>query len=594
LLRSDNIEGGTIALYAPGRAPLTHSALRSHVTGTAATLRRLGILRDDAAAVVLPNGPEMATAFLSVSAAAVCAPLNPSYRAAEFEFYFADLPAKALLIGGLEDSPAREVARLAGIRVIEIEWSPDDPAGIFRIIGEDAIEQAELAGDPQPDDVALVLHTSGTTSRPKIVPLTHANLAASARHIGATLELTSSDVCLNVMPLFHIHGLVAALLASLNAGASVVCSPGFIAPKFFDWMAEFRPTWYTGVPTMHASILSRAGANRAVVDSHNLRFIRSSSAALPSSTFRLLEETFRVPVIEAYGMTEAAHQLASNPLPPGTRKAGSVGRQAGPAIAILDSEGNELPPGTRGEVSIKGRNVMKGYARNEAANASAFANGWLRTGDEGLFDEDGYLAILGRLKEVINRGGEKISPLEVEEAMLAHPAVAQAVVFAARDAILGEEVAAAVVLCPGHVVSERQLREYLGVTLAYFKVPKRIVFMSEIPTGPTGKMQRIGLGDRLGVAFDGPPQSPDEYTAPRNSVEEILASIWATVMRTDPPGIHQNFFNAGGDSILAARFIAHVRDSLAIDMSLLTVFDAPTIAELAPIAEELMAVERDA
>ncbi|HVF38562.1 MAG TPA: AMP-binding protein [Gemmatimonadaceae bacterium] len=583
-----------IALHAPGRETLKYAQLYDHVVRTVAALRRRNLRRDDIVAVVLPNGPEMATAFLSVSAAAVCAPLNPAYRADEFSFYLGDLPAKALMVSGLSDCPAREVARTMGIPIIELASSVGQPAGLFELHSDQVISDPQIVDAPHDDDVALVLHTSGTTSRPKIVPLAHGNLSASARHISATLRLTPQDRCLNVMPLFHIHGLMAAVLSSLEAGGSVVCTPGFIAPSFFDWMNEFRPSWYTAVPTMHASILSRADANRAVIASHSLRFIRSSSAALPRTVLSALEDTFGVPVVEAYGMTEAAHQMASNPLPPHVRKPGTVGPAAGPAISILDSRGGAVANGSRGEIAIRGPNVTKGYARNPDANAAAFANGWLRTGDEGVLDEDGYLTILGRLKEMINRGGEKISPLEVDEILLAHPAVAQAVTFGATDAVLGEEVAAAVVLRPDMRVSERQLREFAAARLAHFKVPRRVLFMPAIPTGATGKMQRIGLAEKLGVAFEAPPPPSLEHVAPTSAVEEILASIWSSVLATDSPGVNDNFFYAGGDSTLAAQFVARVRDTLAIEISLLAFFDSPTIAGIAAIVEESMSAESPA
>jgi acyl-CoA synthetase (AMP-forming)/AMP-acid ligase II len=590
----DRLSPDANALYAPGRKPLSYAALHAHVARTAASLRRRGIRRDDVVAIVLPNGPEMATAFLSVATVAVCAPLNPAYRADEFKFYLSDLPAKALIIAGLPDTPAREMARRAEIPIIELAWSADDPAGQFTLDDLRASEADRAPERPHDTDIALMLHTSGTTSRPKIVPLTHANLSASARHIAGTLKLTADDRCLSVMPLFHIHGLVAALLASLQAGGSVVCTPGFVAPSFFDWIAEFRPTWYTAVPTMHASIITRAKTNHATIESHSLRFIRSSSAALPRTTLTQLEEVFRVPVVEAYGMTEAAHQMASNPLPPSVRKPGTVGLPAGPDISLVDGEGRPLPAGVRGEIAIKGPNVTTGYVRNPGANAAAFSNGWLRTGDEGIFDEDGYLTILGRLKEVINRGGEKISPLEVDEVLMAHPAVAQAITFGASDAVLGEEVVAAIVLRQGMGVSERQIREFVAVRLAHFKVPRRVLFMPSIPAGPTGKVQRIGLAERLGVSLEAPAQSAAEYLAPRSPVEEILAYVWSTVMATQPPGVEENFFYAGGDSTLAAQLVARVRDTLAVEVSLLAFFDSPTVAGLASIVEEAMAAESSA
>jgi acyl-CoA synthetase (AMP-forming)/AMP-acid ligase II len=349
------------------------------------------------------------------------------------------------------------------------------------------------------EDIALVLHTSGTTSRPKIVPLSQANVTASARHIAATLATVPSDVCLNIMPLFHIHGLIAAVLSTLGAGASVSCTPGFNALKFFGWLADVNPTWYTAVPTMHQAILSRASRNQEIIDKCRLRLIRSSSASLPPQVMAELEEVFKAPVIESYGMTEAAHQMASNPLPPRARKAGSVGIAAGPEVAIMSEDGDLLPQGEIGEIVIRGPNVTKGYENNPDANLKGFANGWFRTGDQGMIDADGYLSLTGRLKELINRGGEKISPLEVDAILMDHPAVGQCVAFAIPHDKLGEEVGAAIVLREGQSVTERELRDFAAVRLADFKVPKKIVFLDEIPKGATGKLQRIGLAQRLGI-----------------------------------------------------------------------------------------------
>jgi acyl-CoA synthetase (AMP-forming)/AMP-acid ligase II len=394
------------------------------------------------------------------------------------------------------------VAQALNIPLLHLMTQPDDPAGAFKIAPADAdssVAPATQGGFAAADDVALVLHTSGTTSRPKIVPLAHKNVCASAAHIRQTLALTAEDRCLNVMPLFHIHGLMAAVLASFSAGASVFCTPGFNALQFFAWLAESQASWYTAVPTMHQTILDRAARNTEIIEAARLRFVRSSSASLPPPVFNELEETFHVPVIEAYGMTEASHQMTSNPLPPRPRQPGTVGIPVGLEVAIMDKQGTLLPPGTIGEIVIQGPNVTAGYENNPTANAESFTNGWVRTGDEGVIDDKGYLTIKGRLKEIINRGGEKISPREVDEVLMEHPAVLQVVTFAMPHPRLGEEVAAAVVLRQGAEADERTLRDFARERLAGFKVPRKILFLAEIPKGPTGKMQRIGLAERLGL-----------------------------------------------------------------------------------------------
>ncbi len=486
------------AIAAPGRDRLTYSDLRAHVTNTVTALNRLGVGRNDPVAIVLPNGPEMASVFVAIAAGATTAPLNPAYKAEEFEFYLSDLNAKLLIVQSGGDSPARSAAEKLGITVAELTPSAG-PAGLFELDGNAIADAPQSSGFAAADDIALVLHTSGTTSRPKIVPLTHTNICATAANVRDSLALTPEDSCLNIMPLFHIHGLMAAVLGSLGAGASVFCTPGFNALKFFGWMKEANPTWYTAVPTMHQLILPRAPRNRDVVESGRLRLIRSSSASLPPQVMKQLEDTFGAPVIESYGMTEAAHQMTSNPLPPRERKPGSVGVAAGPDVAVMDKAGNLLASGCTGEVVIRGSNVTSAYQNNPDANATAFCNGWFRTGDQGVIDEDGYLRLTGRLKEIINRGGEKISPREVDEVLMDHPAVVQAVTFAMPHDKLGEDVAAALVLSENASVTENEIRKFAGTRLADFKVPRRVIFLDEIPKGPTGKLQRIGLAEKLGL-----------------------------------------------------------------------------------------------
>lgn len=485
------------AIGAPGRESLSYAQLRAHVQATVARLNELGVGRNDPVAIVLPNSPEMASAFVAIGAGATTAPLNPAYRHDEFKFYLSDLEAKLLVVDAGSTSPALDVAAELGIEVATLHFDPQAPAGLFTLEGKQGT--AATTGFAAAGDIGLVLHTSGTTSRPKIVPLSQTNICASAANVADSIALLPGDRCLNIMPLFHIHGLIAAVLSSLHAGASVHCSPGFNALNFFRWMEEVRPTWYTGVPTMHQTILSRASRNQEIIDRVPLRLVRSSSASLPPQVMAELEATFGAPVIEAYGMTEAAHQMASNPLPPAARKPGSVGLPAGPEVAIMDQAGALLSPGEIGEIVIRGPNVTSGYKNNDAANAEAFTAGWFRTGDQGVVDDEGYFRLTGRLKEIINRGGEKISPREVDEVLLDHPAVAQVVTFAIPHPKLGEDVAAAIVLNENSEADEQSIRAFASERLADMKVPRKIVFLEEIPKGTTGKLQRIGLAEKLGL-----------------------------------------------------------------------------------------------
>jgi oxalate---CoA ligase len=490
-----------VAIGAPEAVPpLRYRDLRALAQKTVADLNSLGIGRGNRVVLVLPNGPEAAAAFVSIGAGATTAPLSRGLTPDEFEFNLTDLRAKALVVEAGVDSPARAVATKLRIPIVELVPHRDQGAGAFslRPLHKNGAGPFE-GGFAQADDVALVLHTSGSTSRPKIVPLLQRNVTASASNIAKALQLTSEDVCLNIMPLFHIHGLMAAVLASLSAGAQVYCSPGFNALRFFHWLDEVRPTWYTAVPTMHQAILSRAARHGEELRRSRLRLIRSSSASLVPQVMAELESTFRCPVIEAYGMTEAAHQMTSNPLPPRERKSGSVGVPAGPEVAIMDEEGKILPRGHTGEVVIRGANVTPGYEANPEANENAFVDGWFRTGDQGFLDIDGYLRLTGRLKELINRGGEKIAPIEIDVVVMDHPAVQQCVTFAIPHPKLGEDIAAAVVLREGATCTERELREFATRRLEHWKVPRKFLFVREIPKGRTGKLQRIGLAAKLGL-----------------------------------------------------------------------------------------------
>ena len=493
--------GDAPALIVPDGSMLTHDELRAEVDRLASRLRALGLGSGDRIAIVVPNGPEMALAFLAAACTGCAAPLNPKYRTDELCFYLDDLGAKALITRP-DDSGAAARKAAAGVLLVTLTGSVAGGSGPLDLTAEAPSTAPRPSPAPCPDDVALVLHTSGTTSRPKIVPLRQRHLARSAAGIAQSLDLTAEDRSLQVMPLFHIHGLLAGLLAPLSAGGSVACTEGFDAFRFFAQLEALRPTYYTAVPTMHQMVIARSSRHRDTARAAGLRFVRSSSASLPEPVLHELGELFGSPVIEAYGMTEATHQMCANPLPPAVAKPRSVGVPTGIELAVLDSENRPLAPGERGEVSIKGPTVIDGYENNPDANAAAFTAGWFRSGDEGFLDGDGYLFLTGRLKEQINRGGEKVSPLEVDEALLRHRSVAQAVTFAMPHPKLGEEVAAAVVAADGAQIDERELRRFLSRSLAAFKVPRRVLVLDELPKGPTGKLQRIGLAERLGLAAD--------------------------------------------------------------------------------------------
>ncbi len=473
----------TAVVIPPDSLRVSYAALRRQVESLAAALHRGGIRAGDPVAVVLPNGLEYLTTFLAVTwARAVAAPLNPAYKAEEFKFYMEDAGARLVIVPP-GDHPARTAAAQLNLPVWEARL---DASGTVALAGPALPAPAGNPEPPRPEDVALFLHTSGTTSRPKGVPLSHANLLASLGNIAATYALSPEDASLIAMPLFHVHGLLGATLSTFRTGGTVVVPPRFAATGFWELARAHRVTWYSAVPTIHQILLSRADADQA--PRGGLRFIRSCSAALAPVVFAQLEERFGAPVLEAYGMTEASHQMASNPLPPQPRKPGTVGRGTGVEVVILDEQGTALPAGQQGEVSIRGPNVMRGYHHNPEANAKAFSNGYFRTGDQGFLDAAGYLTLTGRIKELINRGGEKISPLEVDAVLLEHPAVAEAVSFAVSDPKYGEEVHGAVVLRAAADADE--ILAFCRARLADFKVPKRLHITDALPRTATGKIQR--------------------------------------------------------------------------------------------------------
>jgi len=485
-------EGRHTAVAVPGGPQLTYAELCDEVARVASMLAGLRLGRGDRIALVVPNSAETILLFLAAARVGTAAPLNPAYKEDEFRFYLEDTGARALVVARGAGEAAR-AAVPAGTPVIEAAL---DAGGHIRLDATEADARAREPASPDGDDVALVLHTSGTTSRPKQVPLRQRNLAYSAENIARTYSLGPDDVALCVMPLFHIHGLMASTMATFASGGTVVVpAGGFDAMTFWPAAEQLGATWYSAVPTIHQMLLMRHRGERPP-GSRTLRFIRSSSSALSPEVMRRLESSFGAPVLEAYGMTEASHQMASNPLPPAERKAGTVGRETGIHVGVMDERGRLLASGEQGEVVIQGPSVIDGYANNPEANAKSFTDGWFRTGDQGVLDADGYLSLIGRLKEMINRGGEKIAPREIDDVLLQHPSVGEAVAFGLPHERWGEEVAAAVVL-KGEA-SEKDLLAFARERLADYKVPRKLFIVERIPRTATGKIQRRAVADALG------------------------------------------------------------------------------------------------
>lgn len=567
------------AILGVDRKPLDYCSLLEQIETIVACINRAGVSASDRIAVVVDNGPEAATCCLAVAESATCVPLNPASSSAEFEQCFQDSAPSALIVDSRTSNAASDVAQAMNIPVIKLVAG--EVSGKFNLECEKLRRSVSLRLSA-PDDIAFLLFTTGTTSRSKMVPITHRNLCHAARTNVDALSLNPDDRCLNVMPLFHIHGLAFAVLSSLHAGSSVVCTPGFHAIEFFRWLAAFRPTWYTAAPTMHHTILRQAGENRQAIIGAPLRFIRSGASGLPISIMGELERVFSVPVIEAYAMTETG-LISINRLPPGKRKAGSVGLPAGCEVAVVNDQGNPLAVGEIGNVVVRGSGVTLGYEHNSEATRRAFVDGWFKTGDLGRFDSEGYLFLSGRISETINRGGEKIAPGEIEEVLLQHPGVEQALAFAAPHASLGEQVAACVVLRPdvnpaNAELMEFQLQEFVANRLAMFKVPYRIKFLSEISKGPTGKPQRKGLAALLGMT-SAPSHSPSG--TPRSFTEDRLTAIWRAVLGRSNISIHDDFFEMGGDSILGTQVIVRIAQEFKVTVPLFRLFHTPTIAVLA-------------
>ncbi|MDF2930599.1 MAG: AMP-dependent synthetase, partial [Anaerospora sp.] len=506
-----------IAILAPEKQPITYDRLFQHLVKTTSSLRQFEINNTDRVALVMNNGPEMATAFLAIGSVAVCVPMNSKSSLSEFKTFLSAVKAKAIVIAYGLSTEATTAAMELGIEIITVKCKGDE-AGIFDIINASSDCQTVVAYS-KPEDIALILFTSGTTGKPKIVPLTHSNIYSCTKNIVSSLRLSSKDCCLNVMPLFHSGGLVMSLLSSLFAGGSIICTNGLVASHFFRWLSELSPTWYSAVPTTHQVILQQWEHMGQPAVAHSLRFIRCGSAALPPLLAQKIENALQVPIIEGYGSSEAVSQIAVNPLPPGQRKLGSAGKPAGCKVEIMDELGNLLPAGVSGEIVIQGESVFSGYENDSTANVQSFYNGWFRTGDQGYIDNDGYLYIKGRFKEIINCGA-----------------------------------AVAIVTKGEKRISEDAVQRYVSQHVIYYKVPHKVVFVDSIPKEATGKVNRIGMAEKLGVAVGVTVNIANTRmvrTSASDELEHKIIDIWREILKKSHIGINDSFFNIGGDSLTA-------------------------------------------
>lgn len=577
LNKQANLHPQSSAIAAPDRSSMNYGELVSQIHYTTNFLCSIGVKRNDRIAIVLPDGPEMAIAFLGVSSCATSAPLNQVYNAKEFDAYLTALGIKYLIVQSGVDSPARMLAIEKGITVVELTPELDKKAGTYTLTSSLTSDDRSKVVLSKSTDVALLLHTSGTTALPKIVPLTHHNICTSVNYFINAFMLDKHDCCLNIMPLFHISGLIGSLLCSLAVGGKSYCCPKFREDSFFLWMKDANPTWYMAAPTMHQALLSRAGENKDIIKANPLRFIRSASSFLPALVQKQLENTFHAPVLVSYGMTETALHISNNPLPPGKTKPGSVGPSSGPDVAIMDDSGKLLSPNCTGEIVVRGENVIRGYEDNPEENRKSFINGWFRTGDQGFLDDDGYLYVTDRIKEIINKGGEKISPAEVDKYLLEHPDILQVISFPIPHPTLEQDIAVAVVLKKDSILTEKAIRELCIKRLAAFKVPNQIVILDEIPKSKTGKYIRKNMFDllsrRLGI----------DYVGPRNELENALVDIFSGVLKSKKIGVYDNFFSSGGDSLSALQVLSRIHTQIKLELPISALFRKPTVTELAEV-----------
>jgi acyl-CoA synthetase (AMP-forming)/AMP-acid ligase II/thioesterase domain-containing protein len=572
-----------IAIEAPGRVPLTHARLSEHIETTGDRLRSLGVGRGNRVVSVVPAGPEAASAILAISSTATFVPLDPNATRSEYELLFRTLEPTIVLIEAGVAHPAADASCITRIPVLEVHREKE--AGAFTLFGRTGYAPVPATDLITPDDYAYILSTSGTTGSPKFAPVPHRSVCATVASITDALKVESTDACLVFTPLFHSLGLVSGVLVPLSAGSRSIFLAGFDVQQFFRCLEEYRPTWFSAVPTLLRTMLEQAPAYGQVIERSPLRFIRSGGSPLAPELAEKIEDAFRAPVLQVYGLSEAP-ALACNALDGNIGKRGSVGRVMRNEVAIFDEDDRPLPLGSSGEIVVRGPSVIREYFRNEGATRRAIRNGWFYTGDVGNLDQDGYLFVTGRRSEFINRGGEKIAPAEVDEILLSHPAVAEALTFPVPDEEVGEEIGAVIELRPAARASAADIQTFVATHLSGYKVPRRIFFVDAIPKGPTGKLKRLNMFEQLtALNIEAAHPSTDKALDYR---EEILADLFAKALGVDSVNRDDNFFDLGGGSLAATQCAADIGRAFGLEnFSAVTFLWAPTVAAIAKALPKL-------
>ncbi|WP_460989854.1 non-ribosomal peptide synthetase [Sphingobium sp. TomTYG45] len=514
---------------------------------------------------LLSGGPIDAAILIGAMSSAACVPLNPATPAREVIGAFSSLGVGVVLIR--DDYPWVQELTDGGLEIISASQ-------IRSSASEHKIEPQISFPPKRADDIALIMRTSGTTSGPKTVALSQEKICLAARNMQSILRLTPEDRCLNAMPLFHTHGLVTAVISALASGGSIVCQDSFVADDFFTWTESFRPSWFTGVPAMYQAILAAAQGNNWPSMEGRFRVVRSSSAPLPPAVAARVESFFGAPLIETYGITEAS-VVASNPMPPRQQKRGSVGLPTAAEIEIVSEDGATLPNGELGEIKVRGPMVIDHYDGNPSASEAAFRNGWFHTGDLGYFDSDGYLFIAGRTGETLKRGGNRVSLLDIENALTSLEGIAEAVAYPVPHPTLGSDIHAGVVLQKGSLVTGERVRSELNRITDSYKVPTRIRVIYEIPRTATGKIDRKVIPDEL-TFLDEIGQSP-----PQTKIEIELAALWSDFLSLPSVYLEDNFFDLGGDSLQLVMLLSKMEEHFNVRLSAEHIIDAPCLGKIA-------------